>query len=171
MCYLYHCFSVPALKGWGWFLSLLELWKVSRSYLFLNFWANGEINCIKNIQSINSLVLVDNATTDWPRSVVLWLSLWLGVWCCCCAVLMLLCGLLLNTVCMVGDRSKNSLIALCDRNPNSKKFSSQTKSTKNVQFSKITHLLCYIFVSCFVLKIPNIFRKKTVYFLSVLYFR
>ena len=64
--------------------------------------------------------------------------------CCCLAVLQI------NTVYIVGDRSKNSLIALGDRNPNSKKFSSQTKSTKNVQFSKITHLLCYIFVSCFV---------------------
>ena len=123
-------------RGGGWFLSLGELWKVPHSYLFLNFWANDEINCIKNIQSINSLVFVDNATTDWPRSVVLWLSLWLGVWCCCCAVLMLLCGLLLNTVCMVGDRSKNSLIALCDRSPNSFEKHSQTKSTKNIQYLK-----------------------------------
>ena len=97
--------------------------------------------------------------------------LWLGravalvlFWCCCCCSV-------INTVCMVGGRSKNSLIALGDRNPNSKKFSSQTKSTKNNQFSKITLLLCYIFVSCFVLILPNILRKKAVYFLSVLYFR
>ena len=164
-------FQYSSIKGVGLSVSLLSFPKVSRSYLFLNIWANGEINCIKNIQSINSLVLVDNATTDCPRSVVLWLSLWLGVWCCCCAVLMLLCGLLLNTVCMVGDRSKNSPIALKDRSPNSGAKHGQTKSTKNVQFSKITHLLCYIFVSCFSVILPNFLRKKTVYFLSILYFR
>ena len=88
--------------------------------------------------------------------------LWL--WCC-------LAVLQINTVYIVGDRSKNSLIALCDRNPNSKKFSSQTKSTKNNQFYKITHLLCYIFVSCFNGILPNIFRKKTVQKMYILYFR
>lgn len=42
----------------------------------------------------------------------------------------------INTVYIVGDRSKNSLIALCDRNPNSRKKRGQTKSTKNNQFLK-----------------------------------
>ena len=152
------CISIEFSKS----IALLPFFK------FLGKWRK---KWLKNIQSINSLVLVDNATTDCPRSVVLWLSLWLGVWCCCCAVLMLLCGLLLNTVCTVGDRSKNSLIALKDRNPNSGAKHGQTKSTKNNQFYKITHLLCYIFVSCFMVNLPNIFRKKTVYFLTILYFR
>ena len=133
MCYLYHCFSVPALKGWGLSVSLLSLWKVSRSYLFLNFWANGEINCIKNIQSINSLVLVTSVSCDdCPRSVLVLL------WCCLAVALWLVAQYCL----ILGDRSKNSPIALGDRNPNSKKFSSQTKSTKNNQFYKITLLLC-----------------------------
>jgi len=57
-------------------------------------------------------------------------------WCCFGVVLLLLCGLLLNTVYIVGDRSKNSLIALKDRNPNSRKKRGQTKSTKNNQFLK-----------------------------------
>ena len=116
----------------------------------------------KKYTVFSSLVHVTSVSCDdCPRSVLLWL----GVWCCCCAVLMLLCGLLLNTVCMVGDRSKNSPIALKDRSPNSRKKRGQTKSTKNVQFSKITHLLCYIFVSCFSVILPNFLRKKTVYFL------
>ena len=57
------------MKGRGLSVSLLRLWEVSHSYLFLNFWANGEINCIKNIQSINSLVHVTSVCDDCPRSV------------------------------------------------------------------------------------------------------
>ena len=151
------------MKGWGLSVSLLSLWKVSRSYPFLNFWANGEINCTKNIQSINSLVHVTSVCDDWPRSVLLWLALGVALVLLCCAA---------NQYCLiVGDRVKNIAIALCDRSPNSGAKHGQTKSTKNVQFSKITHLLCYIFVSCFMLKLPNIFRKKTVQKMYILYFR
>ena len=63
-------------------------------------------------------------------------------WCCFGVVVLLLYGSVINTVCMVGDRSKNSPIALKDRNPNSGAKHGQTKSTKNNQFYKITHLLC-----------------------------
>ena len=130
MCYLYHCFSVPALKGWGLSVSLLELWTVSRSYLFLNFWANDRKNCIKNIQSISSLVHVTSVSCDdCPRSVC-GCSLCGSVFGVALVLLYCLAVLQINTVYIVGDRSKNSLIALCDRNPNSKKFISQTKSTK-----------------------------------------
>ena len=37
---------------------------------------------------------------------------------------------------ILGDRSKNSLIALKDRSPNSGEKHGQTKSTKNNQFLK-----------------------------------
>ena len=132
-------------RGWGLSVSLLELWKVSRSYLFLNFWANGEINCIKNIQSINSLVHITFVScNDCPRSVcgcslcgsVFGVALVLLY---CLAVALWLC----YQYCMIlGDRSKNSLIALKDRNPNSRKKRGQTKSTKNNQFCKITQRMC-----------------------------
>ena len=130
------------MKGWGLSVSLLSFPKVSHSYLFLNFWANGEINCIKNIQSINSLVHITFVScNDCPRSVLLWLGRAVAVvlfWCCCIVLLWLV-----AQYCMIlGDRSKNSLIALKDRNPNSREKHGQTKSTKNNQFSKITHLLC-----------------------------
>ena len=63
-------------------------------------------------------------------------------WCCFGVVLLLLCGSVINTVCMVGDRVKNIAIALKDRNPNSGEKRGQTKSTKNNQFSKITQRMC-----------------------------
>ena len=69
---------------------------------------------------------------------------------CCGSVLVLLwCCLavapwLVAQYCLiVGDRVKNIAIALCDRSPNSGAKHGQTKSTKNNQFYKITHLLCY----------------------------
>ena len=139
------CISIEFSKS----IALLPFFK------FLGKWRK---KWLKNIQSINSLVFVDNATTDWPRSV-------------CAVALVLLCCAANQYCLIVGDRVKNIAIALCDRSPNSREKHGQTKSTKNVQFSKITHLLCYIFVSCFMLKLPNIFRKKTVQKMYILYFR
>ena len=133
-------------------------------FKFLGKWWN---KLYKKYTVFSSLVHVTFVSCDdCPRSVLLWLCLDVVVlfWC-CFAVLQI------NTVYILGVRSKNSLIALCDRSPNSRKKHGQTKSTKNNQFYKITHLLCYIFVSCFMVNLPNIFRKKTVHFLSVLYFR
>ena len=128
------------MKGWGLSISLLSFPKVSHSYPFLNFWANGEINRIKNVQSISSLVHVTSVSCDdCPRSVCgcsLCGSLLVLFWCCFGVALVLLCCAANQYCLIVGDRSKNSLIALKDRNPNSKKFSSQTKSTKNNQFLK-----------------------------------
>ena len=89
-------------------------------FKFLGKWWN---KLYKKYTVFNSLVHVTSVScADCPRSVLLWL---------------------VAQYCMIlGDRSKNSLIALCDRSPNSRKKHGQTKSTKNVQFSKITHLLC-----------------------------
>ena len=92
-------------------------------------------NCIKNIQSIDCLVHVTSVCDDCPRSVLLWLCLGVALVLLCCAA---------NQYCLiVGDRVKNIAIALCDRSPNSREKHGQTKSTKNNQFYKITHLLCY----------------------------
>ena len=86
-----------------------------------------------------SLVLATSVCDDCPRSVLLLLALWLALG----VILVLLCCAANQYCLIVGDRVKNIAIALCDRSPNSKKFSSQTKSTKNNQFYKITLLLCY----------------------------
>lgn len=67
---------------------------------------------------------------------------------CGSVLVLLLCCLdvalwLVAQYCMIlGDRSKNSLIALCDRSPNSGAKHGQTKSTKNNQFSKIPQRMC-----------------------------
>ena len=87
----------------------------------------------KKYTVFSSLVHVTSVSCDdCPRSVLLWL----GVWCCFGVVLLLLCGSVINTVCMVGDRVKNIAIALKDRSPNSGEKHGQTKSTKNNQFLK-----------------------------------
>ena len=107
-------------------------------FKFLGKWWN---KLYKKYTVFISLVLVDNATTDWPRSV----ALWFGVWCCFgVVVLSWCCSVALLSILFVrrGDRSKNSLIALKDRSPNSRKKRGQTKSTKNNQFSKITQRMC-----------------------------
>ena len=73
--------------------------------------------------------LIDRALSVVARSVAL-------SWCCFGVVLLLLCGSVINTVYIVGDRMKNIAIALCDRSPNSGAKHGQTKSTKNNQFLK-----------------------------------
>ena len=119
----------------------------------------------------SSLIHVTSVSCDdCPRSVC-GCSLCGSVFGVILVLLYCLAVLQINTVYILGVRSKNSLIALCDRSPNSRKKHGQTKSTKNNQFYKITHLLCYIFVSCFSVVLPNIFRKIAVYFLTILYFR
>jgi hypothetical protein len=60
------------------------------------------------------------------------------LWCCLAVA-----PWLVAQYCLIlGDRSKNSLIALKDRSPNSRKKRGQTKSTKNNQFYKITQRMC-----------------------------
>ena len=82
-----------------------------------------------------SLVHVTSVCDDCPRSVCgcsLCGSVLVLLWCCCIVLLWLV-----AQYCMIlGDRSKNSLIALCDRSPNSGEKHGQTKSTKNNQFLK-----------------------------------